>query len=62
MMTSKNDEKWIDDIRDGLYIEMQTLGKTAFERQKHEQFFKLAKEYGWKVIPSKPFQSNVSNG
>jgi len=36
MKTIKDDEKWIDDIRDQLYREMQELGKEEFERRQSE--------------------------
>ena len=50
--TFKDYEKEIDDIRAELYKERQELGKEEYDRRKREQFLKLSKKYGWKVVPT----------
>ncbi|MCL2343787.1 MAG: hypothetical protein FWC62_07815 [Firmicutes bacterium] len=52
MRTIRDDEKWIDNIRDQLYREMQELGKEEFDRRQREQFLEIVKEYNLKVVPS----------
>ena len=52
MKTSKENEKWIDDIRDELYREMKELGKEEFDRRQAIKVREAAEKYGFKIIPS----------
>ena len=52
MRTIKDDEKWIDDIRDQLYREMQELGKEEFDRRQREKFLQIVEQYNLKVVPA----------
>jgi len=45
-------EKWIDDIRDELYREMQELGKEEFDRRQAVKVREAAEKYGFKIVPS----------
>jgi len=45
-------EKWIDDIRDQLYREMQELGKEEFDRRQAETVREIAAQYGLNLVPN----------
>ena len=52
MKSFRDDEKWIDDIRDELHHERQELGKEEFDRRQAIKVREAAEKYGFKIVPS----------
>ena len=52
MTNSLDYEKEIDEIRAKLCKEYEEMGHEAWHRKIHENAHELAKQYGFKIIPS----------
>jgi len=52
MKNLRDYEKWIDDIRDQLYREMQELGKEEFNKRREIRVREVLAKHGLKTVPS----------